>query len=261
MPKVPMIALENISVQRAGRPILNNVSLTVDAGEHTAIIGSNGAGKSTLVQVISQEVHPLWKEDSKCLLFGKERWRVLELREKMGIVSQSLQYMCNSSYKVHHIVLSAFFSSIGLDFHHQVSEEMIERAAESLQKLGVAHLKEKPMHTLSSGEARRVLLSRAVVHNPAVMLLDEAVSNLDLPAKRDYRQALKSFTQEGKTLILVTHDLSEIIEEIERVVLLKEGEVLAEGAKEEVLTEELLSEAYNTKVFLTFREGRFNAWC
>ncbi len=261
MPQEPIIRLENITVRRQGRPILDRVSLSIAAGEHTAIIGSNGAGKSTLVQVISQEIHPLWQPDSKRIIFGKERWRVLELREQMGIVSQALQYMCNSSYKVRHIVISAFFSSIGLDFHHQVTAEMVKSANLSLKELGVLHLADKPMHTLSSGEARRVLLARATVHNPRVMLLDEAVSNLDLPAKRDYREALKRFTQGGKTLILVTHDLSEIVEEIERVIILKEGQLFKDGAKEEVLTEEFLSEAYGTRVFLSQREGRFNAWC
>ena len=261
MPQEPIIRLENITVRRQGKPILDFVSLTINDKEHTAIIGANGAGKSTLVQVISQEIHPLWQPNSKRVIFGKERWHVLELREQMGIVSQALQYMCNSSFKVRQIVVSAFFSSIGLDFHHQVTEEMEELADRSLKELGVYHLSDKPMHTLSSGEARRVLLARATVHSPKVMLLDEAVSNLDLPAKRDYREALKKFTQEDKTLILVTHDLSEIIEEINRVIILKEGRLLKDGPKEEVLTEDVLSEAYGTQVFLSRREGRFNAWC
>jgi len=106
-----------------------------------------------------------------------------------------------------------------------------------------------------------VLLARATVHDPEVMLLDEAVSNLDLPAKRDYRQALERFAHENRTIILVTHDLSEIIPEIERVVLMKEGQIIADGPKREVLQESLLSDAYNTKIFLSEREGRFTAWC
>lgn len=261
MSTAPIIMLQNISVRRSGTFILDDVSLTINRGEHTAIIGANGAGKSTLVQVISQEVHPLWAENSKRILFGQSRWKVLELRKRMGIVSQSLQFMCTTSYAVRHIVLSGFFSSIGLDFHHQVLPEMVEQANRRLEEQGVLHLADKPMRTLSSGEARRVLLARATVHDPEVMLLDEAVSNLDLPAKRDYRQALERFAHEGRTIILVTHDLSEIIPEIERVVLMKEGRIIADGPKREVLQESLLSDAYNTKIFLSEREGRFTAWC
>jgi iron complex transport system ATP-binding protein len=257
----PIITLQNISVRRAGRLILNNVSLSLFDEEHVAIIGANGAGKSTLVQVMSEEVHPLWAPESRRILFGKSRWQVIELRKKMGIVSQALQYLCNTSYPVLHIVLSGFFSSIGLDFHHQITDELVQKARWALTQQGIAHLADKPMRTLSSGEARRVLLARAVVHDPSVMLLDEAVSNLDLPAKRRYRQSLEQFAHEGRTLILVTHDLSEIIGEIKRVVILKEGRILADGPKERILTESVLSEAYETQVFLSEREGRFTAWC
>lgn len=257
----PVVSLRNITVRRSGRPILDSLSLDIYANEHVAIIGANGAGKSTLVQVMSEEVHPLWAPDSRRLLFGKERWRVLELRKRMGIVSQSLQYMCNTTFPVRHIVLSGFFSSIGLDFHHQVTEEMEFLANQRLVEQGIAHLADKPMRTLSSGEARRALLARAVVHDPAVMLLDEAVSNLDLPAKRMYRDSLEAFAEEGRTLILVTHDLSEIIADIGRVVAIKEGRIIADGPKREILTEDILGEVYGTRVFVSEREGRFNAWC
>ena len=257
----PIISLKNITVRRAGRPILDSVSLDIFAGEHVAIIGANGAGKSTLVQVMSEEVHPIWSPDSQRILFGQDRWKVLELRKRMGIVSAALQFLCTPSYPVRHIVLSGFFSSIGLDFHHQVTANMVEAANRYLGEQGVLHLAEKSMRTLSSGEARRVLLARAMVHDPEVMLLDEAVSNLDLPAKRSYRDALESFARAGRTVILVTHDLSEIIGEIGRVVVLKQGQILADGPKREILDEELLSDAYGTRVFLSEREGRFNAWC
>ena len=138
---------------------------------------------------------------------------------------------------------------------------MVEAANRYLDEQGVLLLAEKSMRTLSSGEARRVLLARAMVHDPEVILLDEAVSNLDLPAKRSYRDALESFARAGRTVILVTHDLSEIIGEIGRVVVLKQGRILADGPKREILDEELLSDAYGTRVFLSEREGRFNAWC
>ena len=257
----PIISLQNITVRRAGRVSLDAVSLDIRAGEHVAIIGANGAGKSTLVQVMSEEVHPLWSPDSHRNLFGSSRWQVLELRKRMGIVSAALQYLCTTSYPARHIVLSGYFSSIGLDFHHQVTEAMEEAADNCLLQQGVLHLAEKPMRSLSSGEARRVLLARATVHDPQVMLLDEAVSNLDLPAKKSYRESLERFAHEGRTIILVTHDLSEIIGEIGRVVVLKQGRIIADGPKRDVLSEELLSEAYGTRIFLSEREGRFNAWC
>jgi len=179
----------------------------------------------------------------------------------MGIVSQSLQYLCNTFYSVEEIILSGFFSSIGLDFHHIVTDEMKKRVIEVLKEFQMEHLRYNRMDTLSSGEARKVLLMRASVHDPRVMLLDEVTTNLDLPSKKGYLKHIREYALAKKTIILVTHDISQIIREIERVVVLKNGTILADGDKEDILTEELLSEAFSTKVFVSKRDGRFNAWC
>jgi iron complex transport system ATP-binding protein len=214
-----------------------------------------------LVQVLSQEAHPLWAPDCSVKLFGKDRWNILELRKHLGIVSESMHSYCDTTHPVLEIVLSGFFSSVGLDFNHLVTNEMVELAKAALEAQHMLHLAKKPMKTLSSGESRRVLMARACVHDPSVLLFDEAVSNLDFPAKRSFRDALEQFHAQGKTLILVTHDLSDIIECIERVVVLKEGSILADGSKRDILNEDILSEAYDTKIFIDEREGRFNAWC
>ncbi|MFA5448140.1 MAG: ATP-binding cassette domain-containing protein [Sphaerochaeta sp.] len=257
----PIIHIEHATVRRKGIPILDDVSFSVNEGEHVAIIGPNGAGKSTLVQVISQEVHPLAHPHMKRLLFGKQRWQILELRKRLGIVSQSLQYLCNSSYKGIEIVLSGFFSSIGLDFHHQVSDEQRQKAREVMERYDAFHLADKQMNRMSSGEARRILLCRATVNEPSVFLLDEAGTALDFPARRAYRQTLEQLNSQGKTIILATHELSEIIPSIGRVVLMKEGKIIADGPKEEVLTEKLLTEVYETLVYVDQRDGLFTAWC
>ncbi len=256
-----VIRLEHATVRRQGNAILDDVSLTVRKNEHVAIIGPNGAGKSTLVQVISEEIHPLYQEQTKRILFGKDRWQVLELRKHLGIVSQSIQFLCNSSYKAWEIAISGFFSSIGLDFHHHITEEQLLVVEEVMTRYEVWHLKDKQMNRLSSGEARRVLLCRASVHNPDVVLLDEAVSNLDFPSRHQYRNTLQKLNDEGKTIILVTHELSEIIPSINRIVVMQQGKIVADGEKSEILRENILSQVYGTKVFVDEREGLFTAWC
>lgn len=257
----PIVAIKHATVRRNGTDILDDVSLTIEAGTHVAIIGPNGAGKSTLVQVISEEIHPLWTPALSRKLFGKDHWQVMELRKRMGIVSLSLQYLCNSTYLAKEIAVSGFFSSIGLDFHHQVTQEQELKAEQALKDLDVWHLRNRQMNRLSSGEARRVLLARASVHDPSVMLLDEAVSNLDFPARRQYRETLRQLDQAGKTIILVTHELSEIIPAIKRIIVMKGGKIVADGPKETILNEDLLSDVYGTKVFLDRREGLYTAWC
>jgi len=257
----PIVEIRNAAVRRNGKIILDVSSLTIYEGEHVAVIGPNGSGKSTLVQLISKEVHPLWSATMRCVLFDKDRWNLLELRRHLGVVSESMQELCNTNFRVLDIVLSGFFSSIGLDFHHTVDENMKDAAMKALDGQRMGHLAGKSMRSLSSGEARRVLLARASLLEPEVMLLDEAVSNLDFPAKQSFRDSLKNFHRSNKTIILVTHDLSDIIEEINRVVVMKEGKIVADGSKTEVLNESLLSDVYGTRVFVSQREGRFTAWC
>lgn len=257
----PIVEIKHATVRRNGVNILDDVSLTIEQGTHVAIIGPNGAGKSTLVQVISEEIHPLWSPELSRRLFGKDHWQIMELRKHMGIVSLSLQYLCNSTYLAKEIAMSGFFSSIGLDFHHQVTPQQEQRVQEVMEELDAWHLRDKQMNRLSSGEARRVLLARACVHNPSVMLLDEAVSNLDFPARRQYRSSLESFDKAGKTIILVTHELSEIIPAIDRVIVMSDGKIVADGPKKKIMDEKLLSEVYGTKVFIDEREGLYTAWC
>lgn len=257
----PIITLRNVAVRRNRKKILDIKALDIHENGHTAIIGPNGSGKSTLVQILSQEVHPLWAPDCLVKLFGKDRWNILELRKHLGIVSESMHKLCDTTHPALDIVLSGFFSSIGLDFSHLVTDKMLELATTALADQQMLHLASKPMRTLSSGESRRVLMARACVHHPKVLLFDEAVSNLDFPAKRSFREALDLFHATGKTLILVTHDLSDIIECIDRIVVLKDGLILTDGNKKDVLTEDILSEAYGTRIFINERDGRFNAWC
>ncbi|MDD3456653.1 ATP-binding cassette domain-containing protein [Sphaerochaeta sp.] len=256
-----IMQLEHATVRRSGVPILDDISFQVKRNEHVAIIGPNGAGKSTLVQLLSEEIHPLYSPRTKRILFGKAKWEVLSLRAHLGIVSQSLQYLCNSSYKGWEIVISGFFSSIGLDFHHHCNEQQMQKMEETMHRYDAWHLRDKQMNRMSSGEARRILLARANVHDPQVMLLDEAVSNLDFPSRSQYRSTLEQLDREGKTIILATHELSEIIPAINRIVVMQHGRIVADGPKREILNEQLLSEVYQTKVFIDEREGLFSAWC
>lgn len=256
-----VIELKHIDVRRQGRKILDDISLNVDEKESVAIIGANGAGKSTLVDVMCEKIHPIYQERSVRLLFSRSSWNILELQKRMGIVSQSLLSLLSTNYHVQEVVLSGFFSSIGLDFHHQVQQWMLRRVDQILEEFHILHLKERLVGTLSAGERAKVLLARALVHDPSLMLLDEGNANLDLPSKRDYIDQLSACMDKGKSLILVTHDISLILPAIERVIVLREGKILADGPKQDVLRESILSEAYGTNVYVSEREGRFTAWC
>lgn len=257
----PVIILEHTTVRRNDIPILDDVSLTVQEGEKIAIIGPNGAGKSTLMQVISEEVHPLCTSQMKRILFGKDHWQVSELRKRLGIVSQAMQQFCNHSDKAIDIVVSGLFSAVGLDFSNVVDEYQWDLARKAMNQTQCLDLADKRMNTLSSGEARKVLLARACVLSPSVLLLDEAGSTLDFPARKQYRAIVSSFIHQGKTLLMVTHELPEIIPEVERIIVMKQGKIIADGKKEQILDEKLLSAVYDTKVYVDKHDGLYNAWC
>ncbi len=255
-----IVRIEHATVRRDGKAILKDVSLSLSEGEHIAIVGANGAGKSTLLDVISRNVYPLALDEYKSVLFGSERWVRSELERLIGVVSERNASFLNTSYHVRDIVCSALYSSLGFDFHHDVRDEDRKRADEELEKVGLYEKRERTMESLSSGEKRRALLARVNITSPRLLLLDEASSALDFPSRASLRRLISTYT-ESSTIIMVTHELSEIIPEIKRVLLMKDGMIVHDGPKEEVLTEEKLSEIFSERVYLSKSGEIYSAFC
>jgi iron complex transport system ATP-binding protein len=244
-----LLEMKNVTVVRGGRKILDSVSLKIEQGEHVAIIGPNGSGKSSLIKTFTKEYHPLASVDGLVLnIMGKGTWHVFELRKLLGIVSGDLQQTYCRQVSVLEVVLSGFFSSIGIYYNHEVTPEMETRAKEVLEFLEISHLADRLMSELSSGEARRVLIGRALVHNPEALILDEPTTSLDLKALHSFRESIRKIADSGKSVILVTHALEDIIPEINRAILIKDGKILKDGKKEEILTDANLSELFSLPV-------------
>jgi iron complex transport system ATP-binding protein len=229
-------------------------------GEHIAILGPNGCGKSTLIKTITRECYPLIAEGSSVRILGEERWNVADLRKLLGIVSSDLMVACTRSVSGRDIVLSGFFSSIGIWPHQEVTPEMRDSAARAMALLEVSHLADRSTDEMSSGEARRVLLARALVHEPRALILDEPSVALDLSAQHELRLTLRKLAQSGIGIVMVTHHLSDLIPEIERVVLMNRGRVVADGSTRRILTEKGLSELFGRPVKLSGRDGYYNLW-
>lgn len=256
-----LLELKNVTVVRGGRKILDSVSLSIAQGEHVAIIGPNGSGKSSLIKTFTKEFHPLAAADGLVLnIMGKGTWHVFELRKLLGIVSGDLQQTCCRQDSVLDVVLSGFFSSIGIYYNHEVTPEMEARARDILDFLEISALAGRLMCELSSGEARRVLIGRALVHDPLALVLDEPANSLDLKALHSFREVIRKIADSGKSVILVTHNLEDVIPEISRVVLIKEGKVFRDGEKEEILTDTNLSELFSLPVKVLKKEGYYKAW-
>jgi iron complex transport system ATP-binding protein len=247
-------------VRRGERYGLHDFSLTIEAGEHVAILGPNGSGKSTLIKTIARECYPLLTPETKMRILGHESWNIFELRSHIGIVSNDLMVRCTRDITGRELVLSGFFGAIGIWPHHHVEPQMEEAAEESMARLEVGHLANRWLDELSSGEARRLLIARALIHNPSTLLLDEPTTSLDLPALREVRTHLRSLATSGVGLLLVTHHLDDIIPEIDRVILLRDGTVVEDGPKQELLTSERLSATFGVPVEVIERDGFYHAW-
>ena len=254
----PLLAFEHVTVHRNGRTALDDVTLSIGAGEHVAIVGPNGSGKSTFIKTITRELYPIAQLDCAVRLLGRERWNVADLRAHLGLVSNDLVAACTRELTGRDVVLSGFFSSIGLWPHHEITPAMQETADAVLARLEVPHLAGRFVNEMSSGEAKRVLIGRALVHDPETLLFDEPSNSLDFHAQFELRELFRKLARSGTGLLLVTHHLPDIVPEIERVLLLKDGRVFRDGAKEDVLTAPILSELFNLRVELVHRDGYFH---
>src|SRR6187399_2915946 len=257
MPEAPLIEFERVTVKRGATVALHDVSMTIGVGEHIAILGPNGCGKSTLIKAITRECYPVYQEQSSVRIFGQDQWNVAELRTQLGIVSSDLMATCTRQVTGRDIVLSGFFSSVGIWPHQEVTPEMIERADQAIALMEVSHLSERDTDEMSSGEARRILMARALVHNPRALLLDEPSTALDLFAQHELREILRKLAQTGIGIIMVTHHLSDLIPEMDRVVLMERGRVIADGPKSEVLVASKLSALFRQPLELSERNGYF----
>ena len=255
------VTVEHANVRRDGKYILTDVSFHAEKGEKIAILGPNGAGKSTLIDVIDRRIYPLAKDEYRSSILGEERWMVSDLRKRVGHVSPGTDEFYRTSYTAREIVASGLHASLGFDFHHSIDDKDWERADEELRKVSMYSHRERTMNTLSTGEMRRVLLARAAITDPDILLLDEASSGLDFPSRADLRNTIASYITSGRTLIMVTHELSEILPEINRIILMKDGRIVMDGEKRDALREDILSELYSRRVHIAEADGIFTAFC
>ena len=256
----PLLELENVTVIRGERAALKNLSLRIDAGEHVCILGPNGCGKSTLIKTITRECYPLAREGSVMRILGRERWDIFELRGHLGIVSPDLLASCTTDSTGRDVVLSGFFSSTRIFPHHHPEAEHLRCADAVLARLGIAYLADRPLLQMSSGEAKRTLIARALVHKPDTLLFDEPSNALDIAAQFHLRETMRDLAQSGLAILLVTHHVSEIIPEIDRVILLRDGRILADGLKSDVLTETNLRELFGVHVKMHAHNGSFHIY-
>nr|WP_312683597.1 ATP-binding cassette domain-containing protein [Stenotrophomonas chelatiphaga] len=258
-----MIELDRASVMRGQVKVLHSLSLRIAQGQHTALLGPNGCGKSTFIKLITRELYPLAHADGHVpvKVLGQNRWQVDRLRSQLGIVTGDLSNNLADmpGLTVEQAVLTGFFASYVLPAFREISQDMRDRARATLAMSGALALHGRTYAELSAGETRRVLIARALVNRPHALLLDEPSTGLDLVARQQLVDTMQSLARQGITLVLVTHHVEEIIPEIERVVLLRDGRVLADGTRAELLRDAPLSALFGGPITVREQEGRLSA--
>lgn len=261
-----LLELTNATLVRDGVRVLDDLSLSIAAGEHTAIMGPNGAGKSALMRLLALEERPLARPDDPppVRVFGQDRWHVFELRPRLGIVSADLHHRLvvggsAGRLRVRDVVLSGYFGMHGIAPADQVTPAMRRDVLLALDRMEARHLAERLMDELSTGEARRVVIARALVTTPRALVLDEPAAGLDLVARRHLTMLMNRVAETGTTLVLVTHQVEEILPVISRIIFLKQGRVLAHGSRESMLTSVWLSRLFDAPVELGCRDGQLTA--
>jgi iron complex transport system ATP-binding protein len=256
--RAPLVKFKNITVVRKNQAVLDSVFLTIHEGEHIAILGPNGAGKSALIKTITREYYPLSLDGMYSAIWGRERWNVHELRSALGIVSNDLQFVFSRNFSGMEVIVSGFFDSVGL-FLQEATPEMVGKTEEIMEFLEISHLQNRKMTEMSSGEARRFLIARALIHEPKALVLDEPANSLDLHALHKFREIVRKIAFSGTGIILVTHNLQDIIPEISRVILMKGGRIVNDGPKETILTAEIIGDLFDVPVKIKTDAGFYYA--
>ncbi len=256
----PFLHLAHVNVARGENIVLHDINLTVNTGEHIAILGPNGCGKSTLIKTITCECYPLVRPETKVSIFGRERWDLTELKKRLGVVAAELPGKPTLTTTGLDAVLTGFFSSSTLWPNLTVTEAMRTRADEVLHQIDAVPLADKPVGEMSAGQQRRIMIGRALVASSQMLLLDEPSNALHIAAQAALRNLLRRLAQQGTGILLITHHIADTPPEIDRILMMKDGRIIADGPKADLLTAPRLSNLFKTEVHLTHKDGFHHAW-
>ncbi len=251
------LELRNVSIVRNGEHILEGIDLDIRKGENVVVLGPNGSGKTTLIKLLRGDIYPYYDEDDPATMriFGQERWNIFEVRGRMGVVSMDLQSQFRSDTLVSEVICSGFFNSLDVFRNCVVTDEMRQAVCRTALMMGIDDILDREIENLSLGEMRRALIARALVTQPDLLVLDEPMTGLDIVMKSKFRAMFDILISRGVSIVMITHELTDIPESVHRIVMIKDGKKFADGDKEELLTSERISELYGAPIMVEESAG------
>jgi iron complex transport system ATP-binding protein len=244
---------------RNGIMILNSLTMNIADGESVAIIGPNGSGKTSLMKMIKGDARPYRDENCEtiCRMFGEDRWNIFDLRNKMGVVSMDLQFRFKDTTSAGAVIMSGFFRTTDIYKDHVITDVMIDDMENAAERVGISDKLTRDIGKLSLGEKRRVLIARALVPRPKMLLLDEPMASLDIAVRTELRNVLDNLMENGVGIIMITHDLEDIPAGVQRVIMMKDGRIFDDGPKDKILTSEKVSSLFSSDIKVTEENGAY----
>tara|TARA_Y100001968_G_scaffold202155_1_gene185639 strand:- start:2097 stop:2894 length:798 start_codon:yes stop_codon:yes gene_type:complete len=241
------LELDNIELIRESKKLFNCLSLKFKYNENVVLIGPNGSGKSSIIDLIIRNIYPIHKNNSSLKIFGREKINIWEIRKKLSYLNTDLQSRIYPSSTVLEVILSGINGKTRV-IESEISSEAEKKANDSLKILDLEKYSMSLFGNLSDGLKRRVLLARAIINKPKILILDEPCIYLDFKSKYIILDYLSKIIRTGTSVLIVTHSIENIIPEIDKVVIINEGLVVKQGTVSECIESQILSDVFNMQV-------------
>lgn len=248
-----VLSLERIHFIREGRNILSDVEIKVNQGEHWVVLGKNGSGKTTILELMNGYQFP---SSGKVVVLDNVYGQcdVREVRKQIGYISQSLYEKLTPADPVWEVIATGEYGF--LRFYEEIPAEVTQKALNMLERVNLRHLAYQPLGTLSQGERKKVMLARALMTDPKILIMDEPCSGLDLYERERLLENINELGKQEITVIYVTHHIEEIMPMFTHVALIDQGKIIASGQKEDVLNEANMLKAFQVPVAMEWFQGR-----
>jgi len=247
---------ENINCFKNGYRVLKDLNLKISYSENVILIGPNGSGKSSLIEVINRNIYPVITNKSKLKIFNKELINLWELRKRISTVNNDIKNRINPNLQVFDLILSGLYGRYC--FIKNKSERDSYKVEKIIKKMNISNLSKKYFSHLSDGEKQISLIARALIKKPDILILDEPIANLDYKSKFLVVDKINELSKLNTKIFCVTHDISTITKIYDRVIMLKDGKIIADGHQKTVLNSKNLNNLYGIDVELTKNDGLWN---
>ena len=257
MPTKIWLELTNIDVIKDKKFLLKNINLSLKEGEVITLLGPNGSGKSSFIGLINRTLYPVIKKDSHIKIFGKELINIWDLRKNISYVNDELSQRINKNMLTKDLIQSGLYGTVGINKIDKISNIDISTTEKVIHQFGLDTISNEKYHNLSDGQKRNALIARAMVNKPKVLILDEPTINLDMKSLLKLLEILSKLILSNVTILFITNKIDSILKETNRILLIKEGCIIADGKPENIMTSEIINNLYDTNIELLNINGNW----